>query len=545
MNFKVPARRPRSGSFKALRNDSYQSSLNNLAVLYESQGEYAKALPLYEECLKKRRSVLGVNHPDTLSSLNNLAGLYERQGDYAEALLLYEECLEKRRSLLAAYHPDVLTSLSDLAGFYESQGEYAKALLLYEECLEKRRSIFGENHLHTLTSLNNLAGFYESQGEYAKALLLYEECLEKRRSIFGEDHADTLTSLKNLAVFYESQGEYAKALSYEREYQGYLQDHRISMQKRLTEAENAQFPSESIDLSGSAVHKICRDKGISFIDLSFPPLQQSIFQAAQWAELTKERKKELDEIEWTRSAFVYPTSKDDYMLINHVFENDIEAADILQGGLFGCWFLSSLAALAEYPRLVEALFLPCSREYNESGVYFVLFCKNGLWTSVRVDDYIPCFPASGPVFSKSRGNEIWVLLVEKAYAKLHGSYLGIQSGKSYEALMDLTGAPYRIIEFPETFATENPATLDSIWNRLVDELSNHYIMSANTRTIDNMLPRKFTGNTGEPGSEGKAISFHHHGHGIQVSGLVSNHSYTVLALKQTRTATRLVKLRLE
>jgi tetratricopeptide (TPR) repeat protein len=59
---------------------------------------------LYEECLEKRKSVLGKNHPSTLSSLNNLAGLYSDLGDYEGALPLYGECLEKRKSVLGEEH---------------------------------------------------------------------------------------------------------------------------------------------------------------------------------------------------------------------------------------------------------------------------------------------------------------------------------------------------------------------------------------------------------------------------------------------------------
>ena len=51
------------------------SSMNNLAVLYESQGKYDQAEPLLVECLELRKAI-GVSHPDTLVSMNNLAGLY-------------------------------------------------------------------------------------------------------------------------------------------------------------------------------------------------------------------------------------------------------------------------------------------------------------------------------------------------------------------------------------------------------------------------------------------------------------------------------------
>jgi calpain-15 len=52
---------------------------------------------------------------------------------------------------------------------------------------------------------------------------------------------------------------------------------------------------------------------------------------------------------------------------------------------------------------------------------------------VLVDDYFPCYPdghpsAPGPCFSRTKGHELWVLILEKAWAKLHGSYQNIISG---------------------------------------------------------------------------------------------------------------------
>ena len=45
-----------------------------------------------------------------------------------------------------------------------------------------------------------------------------------------------------------------------------------------------------------------------------------------------------------------------------------------------------------------------------------------------------------PAFSRSNGPELWVLLLEKAYAKMHGDYFTIEGGDPAIALRDLTGA---------------------------------------------------------------------------------------------------------
>ena len=61
------------------------TSLNNLAALYNAQGKYAEAEPLYQRSLAIREKVLGAEHPQVATGLNNLALLYDNQGKYAEA----------------------------------------------------------------------------------------------------------------------------------------------------------------------------------------------------------------------------------------------------------------------------------------------------------------------------------------------------------------------------------------------------------------------------------------------------------------------------
>jgi calpain-15 len=45
--------------------------------------------------------------------------------------------------------------------------------------------------------------------------------------------------------------------------------------------------------------------------------------------------------------------------------------------------------------------------------------------------------------ARANGPELWVIMIEKAYAKLYGGYSKIPKGESENALFQLTGAPYK------------------------------------------------------------------------------------------------------
>lgn len=108
-----------------------------------------------------------------------------------------------------------------------------------------------------------------------------------------------------------------------------------------------------------------------------------------------------------------------------------------------CYLLSVLSSLAEQPSLIQRLF--DREEINEFSVNSVWLNINGIWTQIMMDDYVPVKPVRGGVtlaFSRTYDKELWVLLLEKAYAKAYGGYLPIEGGDPCYALRDLTGAPY-------------------------------------------------------------------------------------------------------
>ena len=106
----------------------------------------------------------------------------------------------------------------------------------------------------------------------------------------------------------------------------------------------------------------------------------------------------------------------------------MQATDILQGGVGDCYFLSALAAaVSQHPDLADDL---VDETYEEQGIYGVSFFVDGGWTMIWVDGFMPCYRPSGKthsgkhklIFGKSSDHkEIWPLVVEKAFAKMHGS----------------------------------------------------------------------------------------------------------------------------
>jgi len=171
------------------------TSLNNLAVLYSSQGRYTEAEPLILRSLFIREKQLGENHPDVASSLNNLAALYCSQGRYTEAEPLILRSLSISEKQSGADHPSVAQSLNNLAGLYYEQGRYAEAepLILRSLSISEKQS--GREHPDIANNLNNLALLYNTQDNYAEAQSLSQRALTIFQKTLGDGHPQTQNSL--------------------------------------------------------------------------------------------------------------------------------------------------------------------------------------------------------------------------------------------------------------------------------------------------------------------------------------------------------------
>ncbi|KAL8024927.1 putative WW domain, parvalbumin, EF-hand domain pair, peptidase C2, calpain family [Plasmopara halstedii] len=127
-----------------------------------------------------------------------------------------------------------------------------------------------------------------------------------------------------------------------------------------------------------------------------------------------------------------------------LFADGASSGDVIQGNLGDCWFLSALSVVATRSDILEQNFWRKDL-YKSRGLFVCRFMKNFVWNYILIDDRLPVFGFSDfkegkPYFARCRNpNELWVSLLEKAYAKLHGSYEALTGGFVDCALNDLTG----------------------------------------------------------------------------------------------------------
>lgn len=256
-------------------------------------------------------------------------------------------------------------------------------------------------------------------------------------------------------------------------------------------------------MSIADINKFLSANGINFVDFEFTPADASLFSPMVDTS-------NFDTvIHWRRPEEFMVVDESRGLRKPTVFYDTIDPSDLKQGVLGDCWFMSALATIAERPSLVERLFV--TKEFNPNGVYRVKLCKNGEWVTVTVDDYFPCFPLGGPIFSRNHGNELWALILEKAYAKLQGSYFSLRGGYASEALLDLTGCPTFTMVFDEE-DVKNKVENNTLWEEIKGFEEEGYLISVSTPGEDRWADQGW-------------------GDDEESSGLSPGHAYTILQVK--------------
>ena len=264
---------------------------------------------------------------------------------------------------------------------------------------------------------------------------------------------------------------------------------------------------------GSSIIRTFSEQNASrdFTDELFPPNFESLFSSKKEIlnyetpiipKFLKDKKKLLlsqfalsqkdGRYSWAKLSEVKDTSK-----LNVLGNSKNLKDDVIQGELGDCYFLSTLASLAENPDNIKNIIKnnKISDGYFEATVYI-----HGEPVTIVVDDSFPVANASKIAFAgiNEKSGNIWPLVLEKIWAKCNRSYEDIIPGNSADALEFLTPAPIDTYYHTQDISP-------TLFKKIQDASNeNHIILADITETKNTNLDT------------------------LSKMGLITNHAYSVI-----------------
>ncbi|XP_060725429.1 calpain-8-like [Tachysurus vachellii] len=255
-------------------------------------------------------------------------------------------------------------------------------------------------------------------------------------------------------------------------------------------------PQKFQDQDFLKLHQKCLNNKELFVDDKFPAARRAIGSGL----LTRTQ---VGKVVWKRPSELV----DDPCLI----VDGESRFDFSQGELGNCWFLAAIGAITFQKDIMDQV-IPDSQSFDKdyAGIFHFRFYRNGKWVDVVIDDQLPTLSGQLIFIHCKTRNEFWPALLEKAYAKVCGSYAALNGGFIFDGLHDFTGGIYRTFNLKEA--------PDNLWD-----------------LMDQAVKRRALIGCGTPQGPTSANT-------VLPNGIVQGHAYTVTGVTKIKSKGKMVKL---
>ncbi|KAG1935840.1 calpain-1 catalytic subunit [Pimephales promelas] len=184
-------------------------------------------------------------------------------------------------------------------------------------------------------------------------------------------------------------------------------------------------PLKFMDQDYNSLQDYCLKTSQRFVDEFFMPDSRAIGEELLKPEV-------MARVKWMRPTKLHPKAE--------FIVDTVSRFDYAQGNIGNCWFLASVGALTFQNKLLQKV-VPYGQSFsnNYTGLFHFRFWRFGKWYDVVIDDKLPTIDGKLIFVQSKTYNEFWPALLEKAYAKVCGSYADMHCGRVSEALIDFTG----------------------------------------------------------------------------------------------------------
>ncbi|XP_046337551.1 calpain-B-like isoform X1 [Haliotis rufescens] len=233
------------------------------------------------------------------------------------------------------------------------------------------------------------------------------------------------------------------------------------------------------------IKRNCLARRTLFEDPEFPAESSSLY----YSQPPKRR------VEWKRPKEICPNPQ--------WIDEGASRFDVVQGELDDCWMIAAVASLTCDQKLFSRVVPPDqSFQHGYCGAFRFRLWYQGEWLDVVVDDRLPTYRGQLIYMHSDTQMEFWSALLEKAYAKLHGSFESLKGGSAHEAMEDFTGGLAEVFSLKEW-----PANLLQIM------LKSHERSALMACSID---------------YDGQTVDQHHR----LDNGLIVGHAYSLTSIRQ-------------